>query len=65
MAESQKRKMGRPAVNATPITVRVPPALLADLDAHISSLDEDPKPSRPEVIRRILNAQLASPPSDD
>lgn len=48
-----KKGRGRPAVGATPVTVRVPPAELAALDAWIE-VQDDPKPSRPEAMRRLV-----------
>jgi len=48
-----RKSRGRPAVGATPITVRLVPDLLARLDAWIA-LQPDPKPSRPEAMRRAL-----------
>jgi hypothetical protein len=53
------KKIGRPAVNATPLTVRVPPDLLADLDRFIAE-EPDPKPSRPDAIRRLLSDALVA-----
>lgn len=53
MSETLKSRGGRPRVDATPITVRVPPDQLAALDAWISA-QSDPKPSRPEAIRHAL-----------
>lgn len=52
MPETPKKRMGRPPVNATPVTVRIPPDLLAWVDAQRTKLD--PEPSRPEFIRRLL-----------
>lgn len=52
-----KSKGGRPRVDATPIMVRVAPGLLGPLDAWIAQ-QPDPKPSRPEAIRRILERSL-------
>ena len=52
MSEIEKRKVGRPAVNATAITLRLPPDLLAWLDAQRAKLD--PEPSRPEMVRLFL-----------
>lgn len=52
MAENEKRPRGRPAVNATPVTVRIPPDLLAWLDAERAKVD--PVPSRPEYIRQMI-----------
>lgn len=50
-----RKKIGRPAVGATPVTVRLPPDQLADLDAFIQK-QPDPRPSRPEAIRQALVA---------
>jgi len=47
-----RKKIGRPAVNATPITVRVPPDQLAALDQFIA--EECPAVSRPEGMRRLM-----------
>ncbi|GAA5664523.1 hypothetical protein Brsp07_03015 [Brucella sp. NBRC 14130] len=47
MSETIKNKGGRPRVNATPITVRVPPNLLAILD----SLAAETASTRPEALR--------------
>ena len=58
MSETGKNKGGRPRVDATPVTVRVPPAQLAPLDAWIAA-QPDPKPSRPEAIRKLLDGALA------
>lgn len=52
MAESEKKKMGRPPVNSTPITVRLTPVQLEWLDAERAKID--PEPSRPEMIRLLL-----------
>jgi hypothetical protein len=52
------RKRGRPAVGATSVNVRLPPAELAALDKHILELDQNI--SRPEAIRRILAEKLDS-----
>jgi Arc/MetJ-type ribon-helix-helix transcriptional regulator len=57
MAETDKNKGGRPRVDATPISVRLPPSDLASLDAWISARPE-PRPSRPEAIRRLLAEAL-------
>ena len=51
-----KNPVGRPAVNATPVTLRVPPDLLAPLDAFASG--EPDGPTRPEAIRRLLRDAL-------
>ncbi|GJE49982.1 hypothetical protein GOFOIKOB_3023 [Methylobacterium tardum] len=57
MSETGKNKGGRPRVDATPITVRVPPVQLDTLDAWIADQPE-PKPSRPEAIREALTEHL-------
>lgn len=59
MSEMKQRRVGRPAVNAKPITVRVPPDLLSHLDTWIAE-QPDPKPSRPEAIRIALRDWLIS-----
>lgn len=46
---------GRPRVDATPLTVRVPPDMLAALDKFV---DLDAIPSRPEAVRLILKEWL-------
>lgn len=51
MSESKKR-MGRPPVNATPITLRLAPTLLAWVDAERAKIE--PEPTRPEFIRRLI-----------
>ena len=48
----RKAKRGRPAVNATPVTVRLPPDDLEALDLWIATNAEGE--SRPEGLRRIL-----------
>ena len=52
MAEKKIETRGRPRVDSTPITVRLAPDLLGWLDAERVKLD--PEPSRPEMIRQIL-----------
>jgi len=51
------RKRGRPPVGATGLHLRLPPDLLAALDAWIERCSE-PRPSRPEAIRQILAGAL-------
>jgi hypothetical protein len=53
---NNSRRRGRPAVNATQIALRLPPADLAALDRWISERPEEL--TRPEAIRRILRANL-------
>lgn len=62
MSESSKKKMGRPVVNSTPVTVRLAPDLLTRLDAERAK--HDPEPSRPEMIRTLLEERLAGSHSD-
>ncbi|ULB09566.1 hypothetical protein ORIO_06460 [Cereibacter azotoformans] len=50
--EKEKRPRGRPVVNSTSINLRLAPDLLAWLDEERAKLD--PAPSRPEMIRSIL-----------
>lgn len=57
MSETGKNKGGRPRIDATPITVRVPPSQLDSLDAWIADHPE-PKPSRPEAIREAVSEHL-------
>lgn len=60
MSETKKNLGGRPRVDATPITVRVPPELLAALDVACGDnpSQTDPPVGRPEMIRRILTDWL-------
>ena len=50
--KTEKNKGGRSRTNATPITVRIYPDMLAWVDAERAKLD--PEPSRPEFIRQAL-----------
>lgn len=52
MPQPEKKRMGRPPVNATPVTVRIPPDLLDWLDAERAKLK--PEPTRPEFIRQMI-----------
>jgi len=54
MSETAKKRMGRPPVNATPITLRLQPDLLAWVDTERAKLD--PAPSRPEFIRQLIES---------
>jgi len=58
ISDGRKSKIGRPPVGAVPVTVRIPPANLKPLDAWIAA-QPDPKPSRPEAIRRLIEVGLA------
>lgn len=54
----QPRKRGpKPTGIGTPVQVRLQPDLLADLNEFIST-EPDPKPSRPDAIRRLLSDAL-------
>lgn len=53
----KKRSRGRPPTDATPVMVRIVPDQLATLDAWIAR-QPDPKPSRPEAIRRLAQMSL-------
>ena len=52
-----KKSRGRPRIDATPIGLRIPPPQLARLDAWIAN-QPDPKPTRPEAIRRLIETGL-------
>ena len=55
MSETKNRG-GRPRIDAVPVTVRVPPELLAHIDTFAAS--EPDTPSRPEALRRIVRDWL-------
>ena len=56
---SQKKKRGpAPTGKGQMIGVRLQPASLAELDAWIIA-QPDPKPTRPEAIRRLVEKALA------
>jgi hypothetical protein len=58
IAEKPKRPPGRPRTGITPLTgLRIPAELNAKLDAWIER-QPDPKPSRSEAIRRLLERAL-------
>jgi hypothetical protein len=52
-AASTSRKRGRPSVGSVNVGVRFPPPDLAALDRWIARHPE-PKPTRPEAVRRIV-----------
>jgi hypothetical protein len=59
IADTQKRPRGRPPTGLTPLTgVRIPARLEAKLQAWIDA-QPDPKPSKSEAIRRLLDSALA------
>lgn len=55
---AKKKPVGRPVVNATPVTVRIPPDMLRRIDdlRRDYPLKNGETPSRPEAIRQILDA---------
>jgi len=58
IAKKPKRPPGRPRTGITPLTgLRIPAELNAKLDAWIGRQPE-PKPSRSEAIRRLLERAL-------
>ncbi|MBX9759374.1 MAG: hypothetical protein K2Y29_11415 [Beijerinckiaceae bacterium] len=63
--QPRKGKRGPPATGkGTPIQVRLQPPQLEDLDRWIAAQD-DPKPTRPQAIRVILDSAIARPRSHD
>jgi hypothetical protein len=55
----EKKKIGRPPTGIGPVVgVRLYPDLEADLNAWIEAQSE-PKPSKPEAIRRLMRSALA------
>jgi len=57
ISDIEKRGRGRPATDATPVMVRVPPDMISGIDAWISGRP-DPKPTRPEAVRVALRDWL-------
>jgi hypothetical protein len=55
-----KKKIGRPKVDSELLRARMERALIDRLDAWIAS-QPDPKPSRPEAIRRLVEKVLEKP----
>lgn len=51
---------GRPRTDAKPVLVRLPPKALSSLDTWIARQPE-PRPSRPEAIRRLIEEALSRP----
>ena len=57
-----KKRRGPPAIGkGTPVVVRLQPDQLAALDAYIARQPE-PKPSRPEAIRRVIMGAISRKP---
>jgi hypothetical protein len=50
----KKRRGPQPTGKGAPVMLRIHPPLLGSVDAWIAVQEEDPRPSRPEAIRRIL-----------
>ena len=59
ISSARKSSRGRPRVDATPVNVRLPPTELQSLDRWIAAQPE-PRPSRPEAIRRLVGEKLKS-----
>jgi len=58
IAEEQKRRRGRPATGNDPVlSVRIPAELHAAVATWIDA-QPDPKPSRSEAVRRLLEKAL-------
>jgi hypothetical protein len=55
-----KKRIGRPPVGSTFVGVRIPPAELEALDTWIAA-QEDPKPTRPEALRRLASKAIGKP----
>jgi hypothetical protein len=58
---ASRKRIGRPPVGSINIGVRVPPEELSAIDAWIAKQD-DPKPSRPEALRRLAEQTLSATP---
>jgi hypothetical protein len=59
MSTSNTRKSrGRPRVDVTQLSVRMPPENLARLDAWIAD-QQEPRLSRPEAARRLIEKALS------
>ncbi len=58
IADKPKKKMGRPPTGiGRTIGLRLYPEMEAELEAWIAE-QPDPKPSKPEAIRRLLGVAL-------
>ena len=58
IVRTEKRGRGRPKTDATSIHLTLTPEVLVPIDAIRDR--SDPKPSRPEVIRKLIEAGLAA-----
>jgi hypothetical protein len=56
-----RKPRGRPPAETEALTLRIHKASLAKLDAWIAAQPE-PRPTRPEAIRRILSQALGKSP---
>ena len=59
ISSTEKRARGRPRKDPIGVHVTFVPEKLSTIDAWISR-QEDPKPSRPEAIRRLVDQALAA-----
>ncbi len=62
--EHKKSKRGRPRVDSDIVRSRMDRRLLSALDAWIERQPE-PKPGRPEAVRRLLLSALGLQPEKD
>ncbi|NUJ81163.1 hypothetical protein HUN39_14185 [Methylocystis sp. FS] len=60
---AKKAKRGRPQVDSEAVNVRLERAALEAIDGWIAAQPE-PRPSRPEAIRRLLEKALTERPRD-
>lgn len=58
ISDIEKSKRGRPRTDSTPVMVRLLPEQLTALDAWIEG-QEEPRPSRPEAIRQLIDKALS------
>jgi hypothetical protein len=58
ISRTEKMSRGRPRTNPTSIHVTLLPQVLGDLDIWIAA--QEPQPSRPEAIRRLVEIALSS-----
>lgn len=58
IGDPKKSGRGRPSVDSEPVKVRIERKMLDALDAWIAARPE-PRPTRPEAIRRLLEKALA------
>jgi Arc/MetJ-type ribon-helix-helix transcriptional regulator len=58
-ANTKKSRRARTSAKGTPISVHMPPDVLARLDQWVGSQND--RPSRPEAIRRLVELALMGP----